>query len=207
MSKEERAAGPARTRGTGKEGDEHRTAPLCARAGRPPPRLPRLLHSYMGGLGWHTAVGATVTGAVALELYRLWKRHRSSGGLSAEEYTSELLPWTAAPLAGILLVPQTRFALLDVAFGGLRSINAADARALVVERFPILGPKFGVLHCLYLSAQDPITVLVWRDWATRSAKLTPLAGWLSIGSGVVMAALVPVWGPSFLLTVPRLPFR
>ena len=161
----------------------------------------------MGGLGWHTAVGATVTGAVALELYRLWKRHRSSGGLSAEEYTSELLPWTAAPLAGILLVPQTRFALLDVAFGGLRSINAADARALVVERFPILGPKFGVLQCLYLSAQDPITVLVWRDWATRSAELTPLAGWLSIGSGVVMAALVPVWGPSFLLTVPRLPFR
>ena len=125
-------------------------------------------------MGWNAVVGATVTGVVAVNLYSLYKRHRSSG-ISAQDYTTEVLPLAASHFIVGPVMAQTRAGLLDLFFGGLRSINAYHPAALACEPYPVLGPKFGAVHYMHVSNVAATTTLVWRDWATRSPKLTPLA--------------------------------
>lgn len=56
--------------------------------------------------------------------------------------------------------------------------------------------------------------MVWRDWATRSPTLTPLAGWVSIAGGLVMSMccsahlilMLPI-GVGMLLCSPAQPGR
>ena len=96
-------------------------------------------------MGWNAVIGATVTGVVAVKIYQLIKRHRH-GGIAAKDYTTEVLPLTAAHFSVGLVMAQTRAALLDLGLGGLRSINAYHPAALACEPYPVLGPKFGVVH-------------------------------------------------------------
>lgn len=79
---------------------------------------------------------------------------------------------------------------------------------------PVLGPKFGAIHYQYVSLQHLTNTLVWRDWATRSPTLTPLAGWVSIAGGLVMSMccsahlilMLPI-GVGMLLCSPAQPGR
>ena len=164
-------------------------------------------------MGWNAVVGATVTGVVVVNLYSLYKRHRH-GGISAQAYTTEVLPLAASHFIVGPVMAQTRAGLLDLFFGGLRSINAYHPAALTCEPYPVLGPKFGAVHFMHVSLQHLTTTLVWRDWATRSPKLTPLAGWVSIVGGLVMSAccsahlvlMLPI-GIGMLLCSPAQPGR
>ena len=87
-------------------------------------------------MGWNAVVGATVTGVVAVNLYNLYRRHRH-GGISAQAYTTEVLPLAKAHvIVGPVVMTQTRWGLLDLFCGGLRSINAYHPAALSCEPFP-----------------------------------------------------------------------
>ena len=77
-------------------------------------------------MGWNTAVGAAVAGVAAMQLYALNRGRR--GVLSAEAYTTAMLPVAPSHLVVAPAMHQTRAALLDLAFGGLRSIGAMDPR-------------------------------------------------------------------------------
>ena len=86
---------------------------------------------------WNAVVGATVTGVVAVKLYNLYQRHRHYGGISAQAYTTEVLPLAKAHvIVGPVVMTQTRWGLLDLFCGGLRSINAYHPAALSCEPFP-----------------------------------------------------------------------
>ena len=100
----------------------------------PPPRRPR---EVVVTMGWNAVVGATVTGVVAVNLYNLYQRHRHYGGISAQAYTTEVLPLAKAHvIVGPVVMTQTRWGLLDLFCGGLRSINAYHPAALSCEPFP-----------------------------------------------------------------------
>ena len=91
----------------------------------------------MRHMGWNAVVGATVTGVVAVNLYNLYQRHRHYGGISAQAYTTEVLPLAKAHvIVGPVVMTQTRWGLLDLFCGGLRSINAYHPAALSCEPFP-----------------------------------------------------------------------
>jgi len=88
-------------------------------------------------MGWNAVVGATVTGVVAVNLYNLYRRHRHYGGISAQAYTTEVLPLAKAHvIVGPVVMTQTRWGLLDLFCGGLRSINAYHPAAFSCEPFP-----------------------------------------------------------------------
>ena len=88
-------------------------------------------------MGWNAVVGATVTGVVAVNLYNLYQRHRHYGGISAQAYTTEVLPLAKAHvIVGPVVMTQTRWGLLDLFCGGLRSINAISPAVLSCEPFP-----------------------------------------------------------------------
>ena len=100
---------------------------------RPSPTLREVVVT----MGWNAVVGATVTGVVAVNLYNLYQRHRHYGGISAQAYTTEVLPLAKAHvIVGPVVMTQTRWGLLDLFCGGLRSINAYHPAALSCEPFP-----------------------------------------------------------------------
>ena len=100
---------------------------------RPSPTLREVVVT----MGWNAVVGATVTGVVAVNLYNLYQRHRHYGGISAQAYTTEVLPLAKAHvIVGPVVMTQTRWGLLDLFCGGLRSINAYPPAALSCEPFP-----------------------------------------------------------------------
>lgn len=140
-------------------------------------------------MSYEFAVGAAFLGAGLLTTRALLRMSRREGGINGGAFAKDMVPQSAAHFLIWPVVPQFRKAVVAVATAGF--VNAVE------QPFVTMGPKWGVMHWLYVSVQGPVMWSIVGAWACRSPTLGLVAPGVAAAGGLAMCLFAPRSGYFF----------